>query len=220
MVATDPYPKRSIRDRSLNRQTSGYTYVRIPYIERLVLLTFFTKVYASFAWRCYKPHFCEIYTSVERINRSYKSLIWLNFKTNPRTINQTLLKSIVHKNVCKRTDDRRKSQENKLIVGYCVHKIPQKTDCNIRLIYVCLQARAPQITLHVPSQLLECLSFCTCTLFESSHSCAVCIFSLFIGNLYIYIYIYIYSICIVKADSRLVCIGLYCFTLCCISVFM
>ncbi len=36
-------PKRSIRDRSLNRQTFGYTYVRIPYIERLVLPTFFTK---------------------------------------------------------------------------------------------------------------------------------------------------------------------------------
>ncbi len=37
------------------------------------------------------------------------------------------------------------------------------------------------------------------------HSCAVCIFSLFIGNhFYIYIYIYIYSICIVKADSSLV----------------
>ncbi len=35
--------KRSIRDRSLNRQTSGYTYVRIPYIERLVLPTLFTK---------------------------------------------------------------------------------------------------------------------------------------------------------------------------------
>ncbi len=35
--------KRSIRDRFLNRQTSGYTYVRIPYIERLVLPTLFTK---------------------------------------------------------------------------------------------------------------------------------------------------------------------------------
>ncbi len=66
------YTKRSIRDRSLNRQTFGYTYVRIPYIERLVLPTLFYKVYASFAWRCYKPHFCEIYTSVEIINRSYK----------------------------------------------------------------------------------------------------------------------------------------------------
>ncbi len=52
MVATDPYPKRSIRDRSLNRQTFGYTYDRIPYIERLVLPTLFTK-YDSFALRCY-----------------------------------------------------------------------------------------------------------------------------------------------------------------------
>ncbi len=51
-------PKRSIRDRFLNRQTYGYTYVRIPYIERLVLSTLFYKVYASFALRCYKPHFC------------------------------------------------------------------------------------------------------------------------------------------------------------------
>ncbi len=194
------YTKRSIRDRSLNRQTFGYTYVRIPYIERLVLPTLFYKVYASFAWRCYKPHFCEIYTSVERINRSYKSLIWLNFKTqSARTINQTLLKSIVHKNVCKRTDDRRKSQENKLIVGYCVHKIPQKTDCNIRLIYVCLQARAPQITLHrFPASCLNVSLFAHVHYLSHLHSCAVCIFSLFIGN---HLYIYIYSICIVKADS-------------------
>ncbi len=44
MVATDPYPKRSIRDRSLNRQTSGYTCVRIPYIERLVLPMFLRSI--------------------------------------------------------------------------------------------------------------------------------------------------------------------------------
>ncbi len=85
--------------------------------------------------------------------------------------------------MCKRTDDRRKSQENKLIVGYCVHIIPQKTDCNIRLIYVCLQARAPQITLHCSPA--SCLN--------------ISLFSLFTGN-----HFYIYSICIVKADSRLV----------------
>ncbi len=75
MVATDPYPIRYIRDRSLNRQTFGYTYVRIPYIERLVLPTLFYKVYASFALRCYKPIFARStrlkYKSLERINRSY-----------------------------------------------------------------------------------------------------------------------------------------------------
>ncbi len=79
MVATDPYPIRYIRDRSLNRRKSttfGYTYVRIPYIERLVLPTLFYKVYASFALRCYKPIFARStrlkYKSLERINRSYK----------------------------------------------------------------------------------------------------------------------------------------------------
>ncbi len=108
--------------------------------------------------------------------------------------------------MCKRTDDRRKSQENKLIVGYCVHIIPQKTDCNIRLIYVCLQARAPQITLHSsPASCLNVSLFAHVQYLSHLHSCTVCIFSLFIGNhLYIYIYIYIYSTCIVKADSRLV----------------
>ncbi len=105
--------------------------------------------------------------------------------------------------MCKRTDDRRKSQENKLIVGYyCVHIIPQKTDCNIRLIYVCLQARAQQITLHCsPASCLNVSLFAHVHYLSHLHSCAVCIFSLFIGN---HLYIYIYSICIGKADSRLV----------------
>ncbi len=102
--------------------------------------------------------------------------------------------------MCKRTDVCRKSQENKLIVGYGVHIIPQKTDCNIRLIYVCLQARAPEITLHCSTA--SCLNvslFAHVHYLSHLHSCAVCIFSLFIGN-----HLYIYSICIVKADSRLV----------------
>ncbi len=96
---------------------------------------------------------------------------------------------LLHTFLCKRTDDRRKSQENKLIVGYCVHKIPQKTDCNIRLIYVCLQARAPQITLHrFPASCLNVSLFAHVHYLSHLHSCAVCIFSLFIGNhLYIYI---------------------------------
>ncbi len=102
--------------------------------------------------------------------------------------------------MCKRADDRRKSQENKLIVGYCVHIIPQKTDCNIRLIYVCLQARAPQITLHCsPPSYLNVSLFAHVHYLSPLHSCAVCIFSLFIGN-----HFYIYSICIGKDDSRLV----------------
>ncbi len=91
---------------------------------------------------------------------------------------------------------------------YCVYITPQKTDCNIRLIYVCLKARAPQITLHCSAA--SCLNvslFAYVQYLSHLHSCTVCIFSLFIGNhfyIYIYIYIYIYSICIVKADSRLV----------------
>ncbi len=109
-------------------------------------------------------------------------------------------KKISAQNVCKRTDDRRKSLENKLIVGYCVHIIPQKTDCNIRLIYVCLQARAPQITLHrFPASYLNVSLFAHVHYLSHLHSCAVCIFSLFIGN-----HFYIYNICIVKADSRFI----------------
>ncbi len=77
MVATDPYPKRSIRDRSLNRQTSGYTYVRIPYIERLVLLTFFTKYTLLSPGDVTNPAIFARstrlkYKSLERINMSYK----------------------------------------------------------------------------------------------------------------------------------------------------
>ncbi len=196
MDATDPHIYKTVYTRQISKSSDFWLYVRSDTLYRKTRITnAFYKVYASFAWRCYKPHFCEIYTSVERINRSYKSLIWLNFKTqSARTINQTLLKSIVHKNVCKRTDDRRKSQENKLIVGYCVHKIPQKTDCNIRLIYVCLQARAPQITLHrFPASCLNVSLFAHVHYLSHLHSCAVCIFSLFIGN-HLYIYIYIASV--------------------------
>ncbi len=85
---------------------------------------------------------------------------------------------------------------------YCVYIIPQKTDCNIRLIYVCLQARAPQITLnHFPASCSNVSLFAHVHYLSHLHSCAVCIFSLFIGN---HLYIYIYSICIVKADSRFI----------------
>ncbi len=76
MVATDPHPKRSIRDRSLNRQTYGYTYVRIPYIERLVLPTLFTKYTLLSPGDVTNPIFARStrlkYKSLERINMSYK----------------------------------------------------------------------------------------------------------------------------------------------------
>ncbi len=90
---------------------------------------------------------------------------------------------------------------------YCVYITPQKTDCNIRLIYVCLQARctANHPTLPPPASCLNVSLFAHVQYLSHLHSCAVCIFSLFIGNhFFIYIYIYIYSICIVKAGSRLV----------------
>ncbi len=91
-------------------------------------------------------------------------------------------------------------RKTKLIVGYCVHTIPQKTDCNIRLIYVCLQARAPQITLHrFPASCLNVSLFAHVHYLSHLHSCADCIFSLFIGN-----HFYIYSTCIVKDDSRFI----------------
>ncbi len=92
-------------------------------------------------------------------------------------------------------------RKTNLLWGYCVHIIPQKTDCNIRPIYVCLQARAPQITLHCspPASCLNVSLFAHVQYLSHLHSCAVCIFCLFIGN-----HFYIYSICIVKAGSRLV----------------
>ncbi len=52
--------KRSIRDRSLNRQTSGYTYVRIPYIDAMLQTTIFAR---STRLK---------YKSLERINMSYQ----------------------------------------------------------------------------------------------------------------------------------------------------
>ncbi len=65
-----------LRDRSLNRQTSGYTYVRIPYIERLVLPMLFTKYTLLSPCDVANPIFARStrlkYKSVERINRSYK----------------------------------------------------------------------------------------------------------------------------------------------------
>ncbi len=68
--------KWSIRDRSLNRQTFGYTYVRIPYIERLVLPTLFTKYTLLSPCDVTNPIFARStrlkYKSLERINRSYK----------------------------------------------------------------------------------------------------------------------------------------------------
>ncbi len=76
MDATDPHTKRSIRDRSLNRQTFGYTYVRIPYIERLILLLLFTKYTLLSPCNVTNPIFARStrlkYKSLERINRSYK----------------------------------------------------------------------------------------------------------------------------------------------------
>ncbi len=143
-------------------------------------------------------------------------MIWLHFKTqSARTINQTLLKSIVRKTCVKGrmiAGKQFKGATHRWVglhkppvvthsplvaldtfTHYCVYIIPQKTDCNIRLIYVCLQARTPQITLHrFPASCLNVSLFAHVHYLSHLHSCGVCIFSLFIGNhLYIYIYIYI-----------------------------
>ncbi len=70
------FQKWSIRDRSLNRQTFGYTYVRIPYIERLVLPTLFTKYMLLSPCDVTNPIFARStrlkYKSLEVINMSYK----------------------------------------------------------------------------------------------------------------------------------------------------
>ncbi len=51
MVATNPYIYKTVYTRQISKSSDlCYTYVRIPYIERLVLSTLFTKVYASFAF--------------------------------------------------------------------------------------------------------------------------------------------------------------------------
>ncbi len=44
MAVRDPYLKTIIRDRSLNRQTSGYTYAQIPYIEKLAFPHFLRSI--------------------------------------------------------------------------------------------------------------------------------------------------------------------------------
>ncbi len=66
------------------------------------------------------------------------------------------------------------------------------------VIYVCLQAHAPQIILHCsPASCLNVSLFAHVQYWSHLHSCTVCIFfNLCIGNHF--------YICIVKADSRLV----------------
>ncbi len=82
------------------------------------------------------------------------------------------------------------------LTQHCVSIIQQKTDCNICTFTG--SCTTNHLTLF-PSQLLECLSFCTCTVFESSAQ----LYSLYFFSLCI-VTTFIYSICIVKADSRLV----------------
>ncbi len=58
MAVRDPYPEMVICDRSLNRQTSDYTYAQIPYKERLAF-PHICEVYTSSVLRCYTPKlFC------------------------------------------------------------------------------------------------------------------------------------------------------------------
>ncbi len=63
MVTTDPFPK-TVYTRQISKSSDFWlrTYVRIPYIERLVLPTFFTKYTLLSPCDVTNP-FCEIYTS-------------------------------------------------------------------------------------------------------------------------------------------------------------
>ncbi len=73
MVATNPYIYKTVYTRQISKSSDFWLYVRSDTLYRKTRITnVFYEVYASLALRCYKPHFCEIYTSVERMNRSYK----------------------------------------------------------------------------------------------------------------------------------------------------
>ncbi len=66
---------KTVYTRQISKSSDFWLYVRSDTLYRKTRITnAFYEVYASFALRCYKPHFCEIYTSVERIIRikSYK----------------------------------------------------------------------------------------------------------------------------------------------------
>ncbi len=64
---------KTVYTRQISKSSDFWLYVRSDALYRKTRITnAFYEVYASFALRCYKTHFCEIYTSVERINRSYK----------------------------------------------------------------------------------------------------------------------------------------------------
>ncbi len=64
---------KTVYTRQISKSSDFWLYVRSDTLYRKTRITIaFYEVYASFALQCYKPHFCEIYTSVERINRSYK----------------------------------------------------------------------------------------------------------------------------------------------------
>ncbi len=64
---------KTVYTRQISKSSDLWLYVRSDtYIERLVLPTLFTKYTLLSPGDVTNPHFCEIYTSVERINRSYK----------------------------------------------------------------------------------------------------------------------------------------------------
>ncbi len=103
MVATI-HTYKTVYTRQISKSSDFWLYVRSDTLYRKTRITnAFLQSIRFFPWRCYKPHFCEIYTSsVEIINRSYKIIDLTYFKTqSARTINQTLLKSIVHKTCVK-----------------------------------------------------------------------------------------------------------------------
>ncbi len=56
---------KTVYTRQISKSSDFWLYVRSDTLYKKTRITnVFYEVYASFAWRCYKPrHFCEIYTS-------------------------------------------------------------------------------------------------------------------------------------------------------------
>ncbi len=83
----------------------------------------------------------------------------------------------------------------------CVHNPTKDWLKYMTVMYVCLLAHAPQITLHCsPASCLNVSLLHMYSIWSHLHSCTVCI--LFYFLVYVQVTTFIYSICIVKADSR------------------
>ncbi len=73
MVATNPYIYKTVYTRQISKSSDFWLYVRSDTLYRKTRITnAFLQSIRFFRLAMLQTHFCEIYTSVEIINRSYK----------------------------------------------------------------------------------------------------------------------------------------------------